>query len=119
MTEYPEGEDPNQMAAQNVDQLSHENRKNASQLIDAFGEEVVAKLFSKTWQTREDALNQIEDLTVNSNQMSQEEAFVSGVGAAYFTIQDKMAGVGQKSMYLLSGLCNSYPHVTVSGGQKS
>lgn len=30
MTEYPDGEDPNQMAAQNVDQLSNENRKNAS-----------------------------------------------------------------------------------------
>lgn len=70
MTEYPEGEDPNQLAAQHVDKLSDENRKNASQLVEAFGEEIVAKLFSKTWQTKEDALNEIEDLTVNSNQMS-------------------------------------------------
>lgn len=30
-----------------------------------------------------------------------------------------MAGVGQKSMYLLGGACNAYPHVTLAGGQRS
>ena len=53
--EYADGGDQN--VAVNVDQLTPENRKSAAELIDAFGEETVAKLFSSAWQTREDALN--------------------------------------------------------------
>ena len=49
MTEYADGEDPNSGAAKNIDELSHENRKNASSLIDVFGEQTVAKLFSTSW----------------------------------------------------------------------
>lgn len=47
--EYADGQDPNAGAANHIDALSPENRKNASSLIDVFGEQIVAKLFSSTW----------------------------------------------------------------------
>ena len=49
MSEYPDGQDPNDIGQKQVEELSHENRKNAQPLIDIFGEQDVGKLFSKTW----------------------------------------------------------------------
>jgi len=46
--EYADGQDPNAGANQ-IDALSPEHRKDASSLIDVFGEQTVAKLFSSTW----------------------------------------------------------------------
>lgn len=48
-SEYPDGEDPNQLSGKQVEVLSAEDRKDAAPLISAFGERAVQKLFSKTW----------------------------------------------------------------------
>lgn len=49
MSEYPDGEDPNQGVSDDVDQISGEHLKVAIPLINCFGEFVIRKLFSKTW----------------------------------------------------------------------
>ena len=61
MSEYPDGEDPNQGVSDEVGEISAENLKVAMPLINCFGDLVIRKLFSKTWQHREEALNEIED----------------------------------------------------------
>ena len=55
-SEYPDGHDPNAGGQMPVEELSHENRKAAEPLIDMFGEEEITKLFSKTWQLRDEAI---------------------------------------------------------------
>lgn len=96
MTEYPE-EDPrnHELAAE---ELSGDNRKAAQPLIDMFGEQVVRKLFSRTWQLKEEALGEVEDEVLNNQRKyNREEAFVNAVGAVRFAITDKMAQVIQRA----------------------
>jgi len=93
MSEYPDGEDPGQNQSQAIEQLTADTRKNSQLLIDTFGEMLVRKLFSKTWQLRDEALADIEDEVINQNKHRADEAFVSSIGAVNFTISDKMAGV--------------------------
>ena len=116
MSEYPDGEDGSQFVGK-VDQLSADNRKNASPLIDLFGEETVAKLFASTWQLREEALNIIEDEVIgNSSSYNGDEAFVNAIGASKFTIADKTVSVVQRSSYLLAAVCKQYMRVSLDGG---
>lgn len=87
MSEYPEGTDPNQMGGMVVDELSSENRSAASLLIDVFGENDVKKLFSSTWQLREEALQSIEDKIMSSRVKAKaQDIFVASTGAVRFTI---------------------------------
>jgi hypothetical protein len=73
--------------------------KASEPLIDIFGEQVIRKLFSKTWQFREEALNIIEEEAVNNGRnYDSDELFVNSIGAVRFTIQDKMAQVLQRSI---------------------
>jgi hypothetical protein len=52
---------------------------------------------------REDGLNTVEGLVFNGgSKLRDSEAFVNSIGAVYFTILDKMAGVSSKSMNLLA-----------------
>ena len=48
LSEYPEGADPAQYLGQ-AEALNADQRKQASVLIDTFGEPLVQKLLSKTW----------------------------------------------------------------------
>ena len=80
---------------------------------------LVRKLFSKTWQLREEALNDIEDEVINQNKHRPDEAFVASIGAVNFTIGDKMAGVAQRAMNLLATVCNSFQDVNVGGGYRN
>ena len=47
MSEFPDDYDPNE--ANKAEELSEADRREASLLIEAFGEDVVKKLFSSTW----------------------------------------------------------------------
>lgn len=47
MTEYPEGQ--NQRDDSEPEPLSQEDKNASRSLIELFGEEIVRKLFSKTW----------------------------------------------------------------------
>lgn len=78
MSEYPDGQDPNAQGQMPVDELSADHRKAAEPLIDMFGEADVTKLFSKTWQLRDEAISSIEAMVMNEH--NQDEAFVNGVG---------------------------------------
>jgi len=85
-----------------------------------FGEVDVRKLFSKTWQLREEAIGSIEGRVMNEQlAASQDEAFVNAVGAVRFTIQDKMAGVNQKAMNFMTAVCSAFPNVSLDGPQRS
>ena len=115
MTEYPDDDPRNQGMA--AEELSGDNRKAAQPLIDMFGEDVVKKLFSRTWQLKEEGLGEIEDEVLNNQRKyNREDAFVNAVGAVRFTIGDKMAQVIQRSCLLLSNVCQAFPNVGIDGG---
>lgn len=96
-----------------AEELSAENRKAAEPLVDMFGEGEIRKLFSKTWQLRDEAISSIEAMVMNER--DQDGAFVNGVGVVRFTVQDKMAGVAQKSMNFMAAVCQTYPNVSLGG----
>lgn len=91
MSEYPDGSEPHDVN-DNIEDLSPDIRKNVGPMIDAFGEMTVRKIFTKTWQLREEALNEVEDQCFSRN-LSDEDSFVNAVGAVRYTINDKMANV--------------------------
>ncbi len=94
--------------------------KASQPLIDIFGEQVVRKLFSKTWQFREEALNIIEEEAVNNGRnYDSDELFVNSIGAVRFTIQDKMAQVLQRSIQLVQSVCECYPQVNFDSSMKT
>lgn len=119
MTEYPEDEDPRNFEQQ-AEELSGENRKAAQPLIDVFGEQLVRKLFAKSWQLREEALGEVEDEVLNNQRKyNREDAFVNAIGAVRFAIQDKMAQVIQRACLLLQSTCEGYPNVGLDGALRS
>jgi aspartate/tyrosine/aromatic aminotransferase len=58
-------------------------------LIIVFGDKLVRKIFSRTWQLREEGLNEIENLVERIPDRAK--AFVNSIGAVRFTLGDKMA----------------------------
>ncbi len=48
MSEYPDDDDQKDDVGE-AEPLSSENRKLAGPIIDAYGEEIAMKIFSKTW----------------------------------------------------------------------
>lgn len=119
MSEYPDGEDASSTAVKSVEQLSAAARKEAATLIELFGEMIARKLFSKAWQNRDEALREIEDLVCNSNKLPEEDAFIGSIQAIRHTINDKMAGVGQRAMDLLGRLGESYGRVSLDSSSKA
>jgi len=115
-SEFPDGQDPNAMGQMPADELSADNRKNAEALIAMFGEMDITKLFSKTWQLRDEAISSIEAMVMNEH--NQDDAFVNGVGVVRFTVQDKMAGVAQKSMNFMATVCQTFPNVSLDGHRR-
>lgn len=60
-------------------------------MIAVFGEEEVRKVFSKTWQFREEGITKIEEMILNEGGINEAKAFVNGIGVVKYTINDKMA----------------------------
>ena len=60
LSEYPDDEDSRNNINE-AEALSSEDRKAAGPIIDAYGEEVAKKIFSKSWQLREEGLTEIDD----------------------------------------------------------
>lgn len=60
-------------------------------LIQLFGEDSVRKIYSRTWQYREEGLNEIEGMLLNEGVQDEAKGFVNGVAVAKLTIGDKMA----------------------------
>ena len=63
----------------------------ARPLIQVFGEPVIRKIFSKTWQFREEGLNEIEQSVLGREISDEAKGFVNAIGAIRYTIGDKMA----------------------------
>ena len=89
MSEYPEGQEP-EMDMQ-AEQLTPELRKEAADVIDFFGEPLVQKLYSRTWQLREEAIADMEDITVKAS--DSEGVFTATVLAVSLIINDRNANV--------------------------
>lgn len=60
-------------------------------MISVFGPSDVKKVFSKTWQLREEGINNIENAVLNEGGLNEGKAFVNGVGVVRYTVGDKMA----------------------------
>ena len=63
----------------------------ARPLIQVFGEPVIRKIFSKTWQFREEGLNEIEQSVLGREISDEAKGFVNAIGAIRYTIGDRMA----------------------------
>ena len=51
-----------------------------------FGEPLVRKVFSKTWQFREEGINGIENMILNEGGINEGKAFVNGIGVVRYTV---------------------------------
>ena len=91
-----------------AEQLTGERLQLAQPMISAFGSANVNKVFSKTWQFREEGITTIENEILNEGKYPNEaQAFVNGMGVVRYTVGDKMAQVSQKAMQFLSNLCKN------------
>jgi hypothetical protein len=53
----------------------------------------VRKIFSKTWQFRDEGLNDVEQMVMEREVSDEAKGFVNAIGAVRFTLGDKMAQV--------------------------
>ena len=118
MTEYPDGADPATYLGQ-AEALTAEQRKEAAVVIDAFGEPLVQKLLSKTWQLRDDALGEIEEIALAQGKRQSEPHFLGTVGAVSFTVGDRNANVIQKAAALLQTAAEVYHSVSLDGTMRA
>ena len=86
----------------------------AEPLIDFFGEIVIRKLFSRTWNLREEGIKDIENLIMQENDKDKSEVFIHSLLIVKVTIIDKIVGVCQRSIQFLINLCNFFPNVRFS-----
>ncbi len=76
-----------------VEDLTGDKIVQAQPMIAVFGATDVKKIFSRTWQLREEGINNIESLILNEGGLNEGKAFVNGVGVVRYTVGDKMAQV--------------------------
>lgn len=74
-----------------VEELTGDRIMQAQPLMAVFGPDDVKKIFSKTWQLREEGITSIENMVINEGGLNEGKAFVNGVGAVRYTVNDKMA----------------------------
>jgi hypothetical protein len=65
----------------------------AAPLINVFGEPPIRKIFSKSWNLREEGIAEIEDQIMQSRPKNPTEIFVSSIAVVKQTISDKIVGV--------------------------
>jgi len=109
--EYAEGESrPVEGVAE---ALTAQNAKFAEPLIPVLGEDLGCKLFSKSWNNREDALKVIEqEISGRARYINDGDpgaVFVAVMGAISYTINDKINQVVIKSMSVLQTLLSQEP----------
>ncbi|EAR95577.1 centrosomal protein, putative (macronuclear) [Tetrahymena thermophila SB210] len=110
---YANGQAPESVQQNSVgetEQLSGAAKQQAEPLIPVIGDECAAKIFSKSWQIREEGLKWLEAEAQNPrsiNGSDPQALFTAVIGVCSATIADKVAQVSQASMNLLQALCNS------------
>ena len=115
--EYPPGGGPpgGDKGANDFEPLNANNSKHAEPLIPVIGEELACKVFSKSWNNREDALRTLDsDLSAGAkakviNRSDNAAVFVALMGVAAHTINDKVAQVVLNCLNLLQTLLSQPP----------
>ena len=87
--EYEDGYDDSKEA----EELTGDKIVQAQPLMAVFGPEEVKKIFSRTWQLREEGINNIENQVLNEGGLNEGKAFANGIGVVRYTVGDKMAQV--------------------------
>ncbi len=70
----------------------------AAPLIELFGEPVIRKIFSRTWNLREQGLAEIEEEILRGYKSDVTETFLGAVSIVKQTINDKIIGVCQRAI---------------------
>ena len=87
----------------------------ATPLIDVFGEPSIRKIFSRSWNLREEGIGEVEDQIMQGRPTNPNEVFFHGIAIVKQTIADKIVGVTQRSIQFFINLCNTMPNVRLSG----
>ena len=109
---FPEEE---QDYSKEVEFLTGENAKLAEPLIPIIGEDIARRLFSKTWNLREEALKildheaRLESRSKEINYSDPGAAFIALMGVVSYTINDKINQVAAKSLNLLQTVLSKEP----------
>jgi len=70
----------------------------AAPLIELFGEPVIRKIFSRTWNLREQGIAEIEEEILRGYKSDITETFIGAVSIVKQTINDKIIGVCQRAI---------------------
>ena len=70
----------------------------AAPLIELFGEPVIRKIFSRTWNLREQGIAEIEEEILRGYKSDITETFLGAVSIVKHTINDKIIGVCQRAI---------------------
>ena len=70
----------------------------AAPLIELFGEPVIRKIFSRTWNLREQGIAEIEEEILRGYKSDITETFLGAVSIVRHTINDKIIGVCQRAI---------------------
>ena len=70
----------------------------AAPLIELFGEPVIRKIFSRTWNLREQGIAEIEEEILRGYKSDITETFLGAVSIVKHAINDKIIGVCQRAI---------------------
>jgi hypothetical protein len=100
--EYAPGEEHLQDEIKNGEPIAADKRMIAQPMIDSFSEPVIRKIFSRTWNLREEGIGEIEDQILDQQYSGDEsEVFVNAIAVVRHTIGDKIMGVFSRSIAFL------------------
>lgn len=97
--------------------ISPNNMAVAQPLINVFGEPPIRKIFSRTWNLREEGIAEIEDSIMSGRPNNVTEVFTACIAVVKLTIGDKIVGVAQRSIQFFINLCNRLPNIKTNANQ--
>jgi len=90
---YAPGEEYNEDEEVNGEPIAPAMMAIAVPLIEVFGEPVIRKIFSRTWNLREQGLGEIEEEIMRGYKSDLQDVFVAVVTIVKQSISDKIIGV--------------------------
>ena len=90
---YAPGEEYNEDEEVNGEPIAPAMMAIAVPLIEVFGEPVIRKIFSRTWNLREQGLGEIEEEIMRGYKFDLQDVFVAVVTIVKQSISDKIIGV--------------------------
>ena len=114
---YAPGEEFNEDEEINGEPIAPAMMAIAAPLIDVFGEPVIRKIFSRTWNLREQGLSEIEEEIMRGYKSNLSDTFMAAITIVKQSISDKIIGVCQRAIQLLINVCNQLTEVKLSPSQ--